>query len=165
MASHDLVVRRATPDDADGIVALMREVQALHVAGRPDLFKPGGTENVAETRERMSAPGQFIWVATADDSVVGYAYARLSIEPENPWRFSARSLVLDQMGVKDGMRRHGIGRRLWEAVLEAANDERVQRVILNVWSFNGGARAFYRRLGFDSFHERMAVELATPDDR
>jgi diamine N-acetyltransferase len=165
MASLDVIVRRATSEDADAIVALMLEVQALHVAGRPDIFKPGGTENAAETRERMRAPSQFMWVATVGDAVVGYAYARLSLELENRWKFAAHTLVLDQMGVHEGCRGQGVGRKLWNAVLDAAKSEGVQRVILNVWSFNSDARAFYDRLGLESFHERMAIELPRPDRR
>ena len=165
MARSEIVVRRARPDDADAIVALMLEVQALHVAGRPDLFKPGGTENAAETRERMLAPGHFMWVATDDDAVAGYAYARVSLEPENRWRFAAHSLILDQMGVTARCRRRGVGRKLWNAVLETAKAEGVQRVVLNVWAFNTLARAFYSRLGFMPFHERMAVELSGQDTR
>src|SRR5690348_15252033 len=77
MADRAIHVRLAEPRDAEGIVALMQEVQAVHVAGRPDLFKPGGTENASQTRERMQAPGNFMWVATLDTDVVGYAFARM----------------------------------------------------------------------------------------
>jgi ribosomal protein S18 acetylase RimI-like enzyme len=47
------------------------------------------------------------------------------------------------------------------AVRDAAIAENVDRVILHVWSFNRDARRFYERLGFTSFHERMAVELGS----
>lgn len=166
MADAALHVRPAEPRDAEAIVELMLEVQALHVAGRPDIFKPRGTENAAETRDRMQAPGSYMWVATVDSGIVGYAYARFSDEPENRWKFAARTFVLDQMGVKDGLRGQGIGRALWNAVLDAAKTARAKRVVLNVWSFNRAAREFYDRMGFESFHERLAVELPqSPDDR
>ena len=144
----------------------MQEVQAVHVAGRPDIFKPGSTENAAETRDRMQLPHSFMWVATLDSSVVGYVYGRLSDDPENRWKFAARTFVLDQMGVKEELRGHGIGRELWNAVLDVARAERADRIVLNVWSFNRGAREFYDRLGLRSFQERMSVELtALADDR
>lgn len=159
MADRTIHVRLAEASDAEAIVELMQEVQAVHVAGRPDLFKPGGTENAAETRVRMAVPGNFMWVATRGASVVGYAFGRLSVEPENTWRFAARNFVLDQMGAKAGLRGQGIGRALWSAVLDVAKAEGADRVVLNVWAFNKGARGFYDRLGFTSFHERMSVEL------
>lgn len=95
-------VRRAEPGDAEAIVRVMREVQAVHVTGRPDIFKPGGTENAAETRDRMRLPDNFMWVATLDGTVVGYAYGRLSADPENRWKFAPRTFTLDQMGSQRG---------------------------------------------------------------
>jgi len=43
--------------------------------------------------------------------------------------------------------------------------EAVDRVILNVCSFDRDARRFYERLGFTPFQERMAFEIQSPDDR
>jgi GNAT superfamily N-acetyltransferase len=77
-------------------------------------------------------------------------------------RRASRILILDQMGVAARHRSRGIGHALWNAVRETAAAERVDRVILNVWSFNRDARRFYERLGFTAFHERMAFELEQP---
>lgn len=156
-------VRRATPADVAAIAGLALEVQDVHVAGRPDLFKPGGVEPIAEIARRVTADAQFYWVATLGDTPVGYAYARLVEEPESLWRRAARTLVLDQMGVAKGHRSRGIGEALWNAVRETAAAEHVERVIVNVWAFNRDARRFYERLGFTSFHERMAFELDQSD--
>ena len=161
--SPDVSVRRATPADATDIVRLALEVQAVHVAGRPDIFKPGGGEPKGTIADRISSVGQLYWIATVDEKAVGYAYARVVEEPESLWRHAARTLVLDQMGVDARLRSHGIGQALWNAVRDAARAEGVDRVLLNVWAFNRDARRFYERLGFASFHERMELELDDPD--
>lgn len=155
----DINVRRATPADAAEIVRMTREVQALHVAGRPDLFKPAGVEDVPQVTARIADARQLYWVATAGDVIVGYAYARLVDEAESLWRYASRIVMLDQMGVDARYRSRGVGERLWNAVRTTAAAERVDRVVLNVWAFNGDARRFYERMGFTSFHERMSVEL------
>ena len=159
VGSPAIHVRLAEAADADAIVRLELEVQEWHVAGRPDLFKPEGSDTAAEIVTRIATPGQFYWIATLGDAVAGYAYARVFEEPESRWRRSSRMLVLDQMGVAERYRRLGVGRRLWNEVREVAVAERVERVVLNVWSFNTTARQFYERIGFASFHERMALEL------
>ena len=157
--SSTVVVRRATPHDVVDIVRLALEVQDVHVAGHPDLFKPGGVEPHAEIATRVSTPGQFYWVATLADDMVGYAYARLVVEPESLWRYASRLLLLDQMGVDARHRSRGIGEALWNVVRETAEAEGVDRVVLNVWSFNRDARRFYEQLGFTSFQERMSFEI------
>lgn len=157
--SVDINVRRATPDDAPEIVRITLEVQAVHVAGRPDLFKPAGVEDVTQVTARIADARQLYWVATVREVLIGYAYARLTDEPESLWRYASRIIVLDQMGVDARYRSRGVGERLWNAVRATAIAERVDRVVLNVWAFNGDARRFYERMGFTSFHERMSVEL------
>lgn len=157
-------VRRAEPRDADAIVQVALEVQALHAATRPDLFRPGGSESVAEIVERIASDDHLYWVATLRGTVVGYAYARWSDEPETRWKLGVRVLALEQMGVDGRHRRRGVGQCLWAAVRQAAADRDVDRVILNVWAFNAPARRFYERLGFTPFHQRLAMELrASPD--
>jgi len=157
-------VRRAIPSDADAIVQLVVEVQAFHAAARPDLFKPGGRESVTEIVERIASDDHLYWVATRDDVVIGYAYARLRDEPETRWHLGARVLSLEQMGVARHHRRQGVGACLWGAVRQAAADRGADRVILNVWAFNAPARRFYERLGFAPFRQTMAVELRTAPD-
>ena len=41
-------VRLATAEDAGAITRLALEVQDWHVAGRPDIFKPGGYDDVPD---------------------------------------------------------------------------------------------------------------------
>ena len=155
-------VRRATPDDADAISRLALEVQEWHVAGRPDVFRPGGCDLAPEIAARVASADQFYWVAVIGDAVIGYAYARVVDEPENRWKWASRVLMLDQMGVASSHRRLGAGELLWDAVRETAVARQVDRVVLNVWAFNTVARQFYERLGFTPFHERMAIELGRP---
>jgi orotate phosphoribosyltransferase len=155
----ELRVRRATVDDVPELVRIALEIQRVHVDGRPDLFKPGGVETMAQIAARLESPDHFYWVATLGSDVVGYAFARTADEPESRWRYAARILMLDQMGVDARQRSNGIGARLWNAVREAAVAYGADRVILNVWSFNADARRFYERMGFRAFHERLSFDL------
>ena len=160
-----LHVRLATAEDAGAITRLALEVQDWHVAGRPDIFKPGGYDDVPDIAARIASENQYYWVAILDGVTVGYAYARVVDEPENRWKYASRILMLDQMGVTRDSRRLGAGAQLWEAVREMAVTQRVDRVVLNVWAFNDSARRFYESLGFTPFHERMALELPADDRR
>ena len=147
------------------IARLALEIQNVHVAGHAELFKPGGGEPPAEIASRVTAPGQFYWIAALAADPVGYAYARLVTEPESLWRYASRWLLLDQMGVDARHRSRGIGEALWNAVRETAATEAVDRVVLNVWSFNHDARRLYERLDFRPFQERMAFETRPPGRR
>ena len=148
--------RPAVPDDAPAISALAAEVQAIHAAAHPGIFKPA----VAETfppeaiAERIVAGHRF-WVAVVDGGVVGYAYATVQAEPETAWRYATTVVTLDQMGVAARHRGHGAGSALVAAVRDMAAALGAPEVRLNVWAFNAGARAFYARCGFVAVQERL----------
>ena len=155
-----VAVRRATPADVDGILAVAREVQALHAHARPDLFTSDGSESAADVVARIGRTDEgAYWVAVVGGDIAGYAHALWQDEPASPWKHATRTLELRAMGVAASYRRRGIGERLWAAVREEAVRQRVDRVILNVWAFNEPARRFYERMGLKPFHTRMAMEL------
>ena len=159
-------IRLAVPADADVISELAAEVQALHAAAHPRIFKPAGPDTFpARTiRERIAASGQRWWVATTDREVAGYACATMQSEPETSWRYAALVVTLDQMGVAPRHRGYGAGTRLVAAVRNAAAAFGAAEVRLNVWAFNDGARTFYRRCGFVRVQERLWLPTGADAD-
>ena len=155
-----ITIRPAGPGDAPRISELAAEVQALHAAALPAIFKPAGPETLPASviRDRMAVPGHRFWVAVAGDAqqeVVGYVHATVQAEPETAWWYAATVVTLDQMGVAVRHRGRGAGSRLVAAVRDAAVAAGAGEVRLNVWAFNEGARAFYRRCGFAPVQERL----------
>lgn len=150
-------IRSAALGDAPAISALAAEVQTLHAAAHPTIFKPAGPDTFPAhvVRERMTAAGHRFWVAVADGDAAGYAYATVQQEPETAWRYAATVVTLEQMGVAARYRGRGAGAGLVAAVRDAAAAAGAGEVRLNVWAFNEGARAFYRRCGFAQVQERL----------
>ncbi len=65
------------------------------------------------------------------------------------WSISIISAVRPAHG------RLGVGSALIGAVRAAASNAGIALVALDVWTFNGKARAFFRRHGFEPYNERM----------
>ena len=156
-----LVVRTAAPDDADAIAALANEVQALHAAAHPALFKPAGPEVFPPGRIRalMAEEGQQFWVATMADAVVGYAYGFAQPVHDSPWHHIRSVFSIEQVGVAAPWRGHGIGSRLLAEVRAFAVARGVEELRLSVWTFNVEARGMYARHGFTTYQERMRLPL------
>lgn len=77
------LVRPAKLDDIDDLAELNAEVQALHVANRPDQFKPTQADQLRERFTLLLADAAArVWVAELDHEVVGYAGAVIHARPE-----------------------------------------------------------------------------------
>ena len=160
-------IRPAEVSDAEAIHALAADVQDLHAAALPRLFKAGGGASVAEIAGRLADPGGAgrYWVATAEaqpdgvSAVIGHAYARMVEDPESLWRYAHRYATLDELAVTASARGACVGAGLWAAVRDWAVEMGAARVVVNVWGFNEAARRFYVREGFAPLHERMSFDL------
>jgi diamine N-acetyltransferase len=156
-AAMAIQIRRATEQDADVLRALNADVQALHAAALPLLFKPPGPDTLAswDVRLLLTEPENLFFIAEADGVAAGYAYAEIQERPETSFTHGYDMIYLHHLSVRPAQRRQGVGSALIGAVQAAAAEAGVTCVALDVWIFNDEARAFFRRHGFAACHERM----------
>ena len=156
-------VRPARVDDAAAIATLTAEVQAMHVAALPDLFKPATGDLFPPERLRalLASADDVVLVAEVDGVVVGNAYAEVQRREENPFRRAVEVLHVHQMAVGGEWRGRGIGTRLLDAMRAIARERGIATLELNVWSFNAEAREFYARAGFVP---ARAIMVSTTDE-
>ena len=83
--------RAAVPGDEGLLAVLNGFVHELHVAKRPEYFKPAGAEHVsAWFRSILQKPAVLMWIAEDDGVPVGYVLALLH-ERESPRWVAAES--------------------------------------------------------------------------
>jgi GNAT superfamily N-acetyltransferase len=142
-------IRLAVPGDEDSLAELNSHVQALHVAARPDFFKPTESEALRGWfAERLSEPSTRVWLAERDGMAIGYLLAIFRESPESVFCFARRWCEVDQVSVAPEHRRQGVAQRLVEAALAAARADAVTQVELASWCFNSVAQTSFRELGF-----------------
>src|SRR6476646_4637306 len=142
-------IRPAVVGDEALLADLNRFVQDLHLAQRPDHFRPTGCEDLARWyRSLLEKPTTRVWIAEEDGSPVGYLLALVHESSENPFVRARRWCEIDQLAVDPNWRRRGIGRALLLNAVSTAQAEGISRVEAASWSFNDGAHAVFGRLGF-----------------
>ena len=144
-----LTIRSAGPDDADVLAVLNEDVQLLHAAHKPELFRQPQRATVAEWfRAGLTNGAQTVWIAEADGAAVGYAAVVVRARPESPFTAATTVYEIDQLGVDPRFRRRGIAASLVRHVLETARAAGMREVTLRSWAFNKAAQEAFRRLGF-----------------
>jgi ribosomal protein S18 acetylase RimI-like enzyme len=144
-----ITVRRATRKDAALIATLIADVQELHAAALPRQFKPVG--KVSYGRDAASAlaePEKLIFIAYVADEPAGFIHAEIIRQPETSLLYAQQTLYIHAISVRQTYRRRGVGRALMEALRAAGQSLRIERLGLNVWTFNDAARQFFHRQGF-----------------
>lgn len=154
------MVRYAEEKDLDRVNALRAQVAALHAAGRPDIFKPGFSQ---ELRDRAGAllrdENSGILVAERDGVICGMASVEYLTRPASAYSRERHVYYITEFGVDEAFRRRGVGRELLAFIRKDARDRGFPRVELDVWTFNAAALAFYEAAGFQTFRQYMAWDL------
>jgi diamine N-acetyltransferase len=151
------VIRKAGERDIDALASLNADVQEVHAAALPWLFKPPGPDTFApaDVAALLERSDNLFFIAEVDGAAAGYAYAQIVHRPETSFHYAHDLVHLHHISVRPAHRRHGIGAGLLAAVRAAAKESGIALVTIDVWTFNDAARAFFGRHGFAPNTERL----------
>ena len=153
-------VRLAEENELDRINELRRQVNEIHVAGRPDIFTPGFPPELQELIHVIwDAPEQEIAVAEKDGEICGFAVLHHIVRPENPFMKERDYLDIDEFGVDEAYRRQGVATALIGFIRGFAKEKGFDRIELNMWEFNRDALAFYEAVGFTTYRRYMEMQI------
>ncbi|MCR5032725.1 MAG: GNAT family N-acetyltransferase [Lachnospiraceae bacterium] len=153
-------VRLAKKEELDRVNELRKQVNDIHVAGKPEVFKPGFCRELQEYIYVIwEDPDQDIAVAVQDGVICGFAILHHVIRPENPFMKERDFLDIDEFCVDEAYRRQGVATALVEFAKEYAREKGLHRVELNMWEFNQGALAFYEAAGFTTYRRYMEMDV------
>ncbi|MGI9383113.1 MAG: GNAT family N-acetyltransferase [Methyloligellaceae bacterium] len=147
-------IRAATSADADAVASLNADVQAIHAAAVPWLFKDQAL-GAAQVERLLEKPDNFVLLACAGSESVGYVFAELRRFPETPLTHAYQALHVHHISVLEAFRKAGVGRALMDALRNTGEDIGVARITADVWSFNDGARRFFASCGLSPYIERL----------
>ncbi len=154
------MVRYAKREDLPRVNELRRQVNDLHVEGRPDVFKPGFNQMMQDFLYTIfESDNMDVIVAERENVICGFACVQYVRKPESPYSFARHFYDVDEFCVDGAFRRQGIATELIDFIKQEAKVKGFDRVELNMWEFNDGARAFYESVGFKTYRRYMEMEI------
>ena len=160
----NIEVRTALPAELSRVNEIRRMVNALHCAGRPDIFKPGFSAELRQgVYDLLEAGDGDVLVALVDGAVAGYAMVQYVHRPESPYNRAHSYYHVKEFGVDAAFRRRGVATAMVAAMRSEAKRLGLPRVELDAWAFNESAVAFYQSVGFPPY--RWYFEMNAEDER
>ena len=154
------MVRLATEKDIEKINDLRRQVNELHVKGRPDVFKAGfGQELQDFAYTLMNGENSDILVVERDGVICGMACVDYVCKPETPYGMARQFYHVQEIAVDEVFRRQGVARELFEFMKADAEKRSLSKIELDVWAFNESAIEFYEAIGFKETRIWMEYKL------
>lgn len=155
-----LMIRKAKANDITRVLDLLSQVNDVHAEGRPDFFIKGKRKyNESDLVKIIGDENTPVFVCEEDNDVKGYAFCVMQDLSKCHNLHPDKSLYVDDICVDEHYRRHGVGRKLYDFVIQYAKNEGCFNVTLNVWDKNPEAKAFYENMGMKVQKVCMEVVL------
>ena len=147
------MVRFATEKDIEKVNDLRRQVNEIHVLGRPDIFKAGFVYML------LNDENKDILVVERVGVICGMACVDYVCRPESPYMIARNFYHVQEIAVDEAFRRQGVARELFEFMKEDASRRGLDKIELDVWAFNESAIEFYGAMGFRETRRWMEYKL------
>ena len=155
-----MAVRFASKNELARVNELRKQVNDLHVAGRPETFKPGFSQELADHIYTIwNDPEQKIVVSERNGVVCGFAVLHHVVKPDNPFMWERDFLDVDEFCVDEAYRRTGVATEMIDFIRSYAKEQGFSRIELNMWEFNKDALAFYEKAGFSTYRRYMEMNV------
>ena len=132
--------------DREAVNALARQVHAMHVLWRPDIYEMV-KEQYPEERFQAAIANRELYVAKIGGMVAGYVLIRIRTA-EAPGLVKRKVMLVDEICVEESCRNQGIGKEMMADVWALAKAFGCTDLQLGVYPQNDSAVAFYQKCGF-----------------
>lgn len=140
------MLQLALRTDRAAVNELARQIHALHVSWRPDIYAPV-EESFSEERFGECVANRELYVAKVGGQVAGYV--RLVVKDEDrPGHVHRRLMLLEEICVHELCRGQGIGTQMMQDVNALARAFGCAALRLGVYPQNDAAVGFYQKCGF-----------------
>lgn len=155
-----MIVRFAKESELDRVNELRKQVNDIHVEGKPEVFKAGFGEELRDfIKVIWNDPEQEIVVAEDGGVICGFAVLHHINKPETPFMKERDFIDIDEFCVDKDHRRKGAASEMVSFIKEFAKEKGFGRIELNMWEFNQDALAFYEAAGFKTFRRYMEMMI------
>ena len=153
------MIRKAENADIRQINELRKQVNDLHVQGRPDIFKAGFCQELQDHAAwYLSSEENDIFVDEQDGKITGMIMVDYISRPESVYNLARDFCHIAEICVDKDCRRKGIAHELMAFVREEAKKRGLTRIELDVWAFND-AMGFYKAEGFRTFRTFLECDV------
>ena len=136
----------ATLADRESVNCIAEQIHAMHVAWRPDIYQMP-EEQFSEERFSEAIGKRQLYVAKLSGTVVGFVLLN-KCTYDWPGVVRRTVMMLEEFGVHESCRGHGIGKAMMEDVHALAKAFRCTDLQLRVYPQNDDAVSFYQHCGF-----------------
>ena len=144
-----IIIRKAEISDFQSVHKLIMQVHKLHVNERNDIYKDVDPMNFDEFKTELSNSNNIYLIAEFKNEIVGICFSQIKEISNNKIMKDRKILHIENIYVDENHQKKGIGKKLYEQIVQLAKEKNIDNIELMVWGFNKNAINFYKNLGMN----------------
>ncbi|MCR3761029.1 GNAT family N-acetyltransferase [Clostridium felsineum] len=158
----DIKIRTANENDYIHILELVKEVHALHVKNRPDIYLQTDSPLLKDTFKNLLTKSNikiFVVEDTYNNKIIAYSIVQIILQRNISLLLKSKFAYIDHFCVKSTHQKLGIGKALFNHIVIFVKSQGVSSLQLTVCEFNKNAINFYESLGMSTRNRKMELNL------
>lgn len=143
-------IRKMGKTDYEQVFNIIKQVNNLHAQNRPDIYNdilPFKKQHKEHFYSLFTDESSILLVAEEKKKIIGLCMAEIKKPSNNPTQKPRKIVDINNIAVDENHRQQGIGKQLYNAVVDEAKRIKADGIELTVFGFNKNAIAFYKNLG------------------
>ncbi|GAB6169567.1 GNAT family N-acetyltransferase [Clostridium carnis] len=158
----NLKIREAIENDYINISNLVKEIHKLHVKNRPDIYLEVDNPLMRDRFEFLLNSTNmklFVIEDICSNELIAYSIVQIIQQNNIHLLVPSKFVYIDDFCVKSTHQKTGVGKLLFNHILDYAKSENISSIHLTVSEFNKNAIKFYESLGMSTRNRRMELNL------
>lgn len=114
---------------------------------RKMIYKDVDPMNYDEFKTELSNSNNIYLVAELENEIVGICFSNIKEISNNKIMKDRKFLHIENICIDKKHQKKGIGKKLYNQIIQLAKEENIKNIELMVWEFNENAIKFYKNLG------------------
>jgi ribosomal protein S18 acetylase RimI-like enzyme len=152
------MIRDAEEADLVTMAEATVRIQEDYVRQFPDVYRHFSIDDARSYLSTLvDRPEAYLRVLEDAGQIVAHAITQIEARQETLFENARKVAYLAQIEVEPDSRRKGYGRLLLDDCRRIGTAEGVDRLVLDVWAFNGPAQDFFRTAGWQDFGSKLTI--------
>ncbi len=154
------MIRLANRNELEQVNEIRRQVNEVHVQGKPETFRPDFTQELQNLiYAKWESSASDVIVAVRDDIICGFAIVEYIEKPLSPYSLGRRFYRIAEFGVDENHRRQKVATELFAFIKNHAARKGFHKIELDVWEFNQSAIHFYESVDLSTYRRYMECDI------
>ena len=114
---------------------------------RKMIYKDVDPMNYDEFKTELSNSNNIYLVAELENEIVGICFSNIKEISNNKITKDRKFLHIENICIDEKHQKKGIGKKLYNQIIQLAKEKNIKNIELMVWEFNENAIKFYKNLG------------------